>query len=100
VLNELGFEISSFPKEVAHKKQNISIKFSPASINIELITQFNPNKSFDDAYNNAIPVILTGQPLLRYHVLKLEDLIASKAKSGRTKDLLDIQELKRINKLD
>jgi predicted nucleotidyltransferase len=57
------------------------------------------HKSFDDAYNNAIPAKVTGHPVLRYSALKLEDLIASKAKAGRPIDFLDIQELKRVNQM-
>ena len=35
---------------------------------------------------------------LRWNVISLEDLITSKIKAGRPKDLLDIQQLKEINK--
>ncbi len=97
VFKELGFEIVSFPPEVALEKQNISVKFSPAALNIELITKFNPNKTFNEAYEAAIPVEISAQSMLKYRVLELDDLIASKAKSGRAKDLLDIQELQRIH---
>ncbi|MBG6111231.1 hypothetical protein IWX84_002115 [Flavobacterium sp. CG_9.10] len=36
---------------------------------------------------------------LRWNVLSLEDLITSKIKANRPKDLLDIQQLREINKL-
>ena len=97
VFHDLGFEIDSFPNDVALQHKNISVKFSPASLSVELITKFNPNKSFDEAYETSIPVELNQQPLIKYRVLSLEDLITSKIKAGRPKDLLDIQELKRIN---
>nr|WP_276203427.1 DUF6036 family nucleotidyltransferase [Flavobacterium sp. KMS] len=35
---------------------------------------------------------------LRWNVLSLEDLITSKIKANRAKDLLDIQQLREINK--
>ena len=38
---------------------------------------------------------LAGEPVARYHVLRYEDLIESKRRSARPKDLLDIQELQR-----
>jgi hypothetical protein len=33
---------------------------------------------------------------MKWNVLSVDDLITSKIKSGRTKDLLDIEELKKI----
>lgn len=53
VFNEMGYEIKDFPKEVKDGHQNISIKFSPADLNLELITNFSMNKSFDQAYEEA-----------------------------------------------
>jgi hypothetical protein len=97
VLNEMGYEIEKFPPEIYKAIQNVSIKISPA-IEIELITNFNPGKSFALAFKDAVQVDIEGIPTLKYYVLNYEDLINSKIKSGRPKDLLDIQELKRINK--
>ena len=48
-LNELGYEFDDFPQEVNTGQQNISIKISPI-IDIELITSFNPGRSFDECY--------------------------------------------------
>lgn len=99
VFLEMGYEIDDFPKSVKEQRQNISIKFSPADLNLELITNFSVNKSFDEAYENAEVVIIEDNPVMKWHVISLDDLIISKVKSGRPKDLLDIQELKRINNL-
>jgi len=99
VFHEMGYELTDFPKSVKTKQQNISIKFSPVDLNLELITNFSVNKSFDEAYENAEVVIIEDKPLMKWHVISLDDLITSKVKSGRPKDLLDIQELKRINNL-
>ena len=96
VFNDLGFDIDAFPNSVQEEQQNISVKFSPAALNLELITRFNVNKSFDEAYSASIPVVLNNQPLLKYRVLSLDDLITSKVKAGRPRDLLDIQELQRL----
>ncbi len=97
VLNEIGFIFKSFPPEVERGEQNISLKISPFQ-EIELITSFNPGKTFDEAVVEAIPAMIKGFEMARYHVLNLEDLINSKIKSGRPKDILDIQELQRINR--
>src|SRR5690606_1504285 len=53
VFKEMGYEIDSFPKEVENGEQNISIKFSPADLDLELITRFSLSKSFEEAYQNA-----------------------------------------------
>lgn len=97
VLLKLGYEFDSFPSEVQNGEQNISIKFSPdAALELELITRFNVNKSFEEAYNKSL---IAQKAELNWRVINLEDLITSKVKSGRPKDELDIQELSRINSL-
>ena len=97
VFTEMGYEISDFPKEVKEQQQNISVKLSPADLNIELITRFSINKSFDEAYKDSIKVKIEGEnekfDILTWNVLSYDDLITSKIKSGRPKDLLDIQQL-------
>ncbi|WP_136667598.1 nucleotidyl transferase AbiEii/AbiGii toxin family protein [Flavobacterium sp. H122] len=97
VFKKMGYEIDDFPNEVKNQEQNISVKFSPNSLNLELITRFSVNKSFETAYNESEKVIINDVEIIKWNVLSLEDLITSKIKSGRPKDLLDIQELKIIN---
>ena len=56
------------------------------------------NKPFAKAFEEAVQVKKDG---LEWRVLSFEDLIISKIKAGRPKDLLDIQELQRTkNNLD
>jgi site-specific DNA-adenine methylase len=98
VLKEMGYAVNDFPESVKNQEQNISMKFSPTSIAIELITRFSVNRSFDQAYNEAEIAQVEGYPLLKWNVLNFDDLITSKIKSSRPKDLLDIQELKRLKK--
>lgn len=95
VFNEMGYDIKSFPDKVKQKEQNISIKFSPVDLDLELITNFSVNKPFSEAYKNSEVVEVKGEQFLKWNVLNLEDLITSKIKSGRPKDLLDIQELQK-----
>ncbi|HET8804029.1 MAG TPA: hypothetical protein VFM72_05570, partial [Aequorivita sp.] len=87
--------IEDFPEEVKQKQQNISIKFSPNILNLEIITNFSVNKPFAKAFEEAVIVKKNG---LEWRVLSFEDLITSKIKAGRPKDLLDIQELQRAKK--
>jgi len=99
VFQEMNFDIDDFPEKVKKGEQNISIKFSPLDLDLELITNFSINKSFDEAFKESEVVIVKEQPLLRWNVLSLEDLITSKIKANRPKDILDIQQLQRnINK--
>ena len=98
VFNEMGYEITDFPEKVKNREQNISIKFSPLDLNLELITNFSVNKTFDDAFNNSETVEVNVKPFLRWNVLCFDDLITSKIKAGRPKNLLDIQQLQEINR--
>lgn len=98
-LLNIGFEKFEYPKSIEDGLQNISIKISPVS-DIELITRFNPGKSFDEVWQEAILSSVKIKNDAHYRVIQLADLINSKLKSGRNKDLLDIQELKRIHNLD
>lgn len=100
VLKNLGYHIQEFPDSVLNGEQNISLKFSPIHIDIELITRFSVNKPFEQAYKEAELVEFKNNlKVFRWRVLSLEDLINSKIKAGRPKDLLDIQELKKNNNL-
>ena len=96
VFNDMGYKIGDFPKEVKYQKQNISIKFSPVDINLELITKFSSTKNFDDVYDNSEEVVVKESKFLKWNVISYEDLIDSKIKSQRPKDLLDIQQLQEI----
>ena len=95
-LNELGYEFDDFPEDVKNGQQNISIKISPV-IDIELITSFNPGRSFDECYEQRYTTTNTvnGQTF-SYDVIAFNDLINSKIKAGRPKDLYDVIELRKI----
>ncbi|MDP2686165.1 MAG: nucleotidyl transferase AbiEii/AbiGii toxin family protein [Aequorivita sp.] len=96
VFQEMDYEIDDFPETVKNKQQNISVKFSPVDFDLELITNFSVNKSFDEAYKQSEKVTLQkNNKTLVWNVISLEDLITSKIKSGRPKDLLDIQQLQK-----
>lgn len=97
-LNDMGYEFDDFPEDVKRGKQNISIKISPV-IDIELITSFNPGRTFDECYQYKERVtrqLWQEGKTFTYDVISFEDLINSKKKAGRPKDLYDIMELRRI----
>lgn len=98
VFNEMGYEIKSFPDDVKNELKNISVKFSPVDLDLELITKFPSTILFETAYNNSEVVTVEGNRLLKWNVLSYDDLIESKMKAHRPKDLLDIQQLQEIRK--
>jgi predicted nucleotidyltransferase len=98
-LNQLGYQFEKFPDEVLQGLQNISVKISPV-VDLELITRFNPGKSFEQAFNDSVAVSIDGLELKRYHVISFEDLINSKIKSGREQDLRDVYMLQEIKKME
>nr|WP_246222826.1 hypothetical protein [Maribellus comscasis] len=91
-LKDMGFSIEQLPEKVKTGEQNISIKISPV-FELELITKFDPGRSFEEAYVESQEVDKNG---MKYRVLNFDDLIRSKITSERAKDKLDIQELQRI----
>ena len=96
VFKELGYEIDKFPEKVIHQMQNISVKFSPYDLDLELITRFSVGKTFEEAYQDSVEEIMKGEKTLRWKVLNYDDLIISKLKSSRPRDIADVQELKLI----
>jgi hypothetical protein len=93
----MGYAIESFPDAVGQKEQNISVKFSPVDLNLELITRFEIGKTFDQAYDEGEEVQLEKDHVIRWRVLNFDDLIESKRRAARPKDLLDILALKSLN---
>ena len=85
-LHQMGYDFDQFPDKVIRGLQNISVKISPV-LDLELITCFNPGKSFDQAYNDSVSVCIDGNELKKYNVLCLDDLINSKIRAGREQDL-------------
>jgi hypothetical protein len=94
-LNKIGYDLKEFPEDVVTANKNISLKFSP-DLEIELITRFNSGKSFTDAFADSVSFEIKGQQYRRWNILSYDDLINSKIKSARNKDLLDVKELQRI----
>lgn len=91
---EMGFEVDEFPDEVKKKDKNISVKFSPDDLDLELITRFEISKTFDEAYADAELVKINDKVLKKWRVLSFDDLIESKRRTARPKDFLDIDQLK------
>ena len=96
----MGYELEHLPEKVKNKLQDISLKFSPQDFDVELITSFSINKTFQEALESSERIMINNEELLKTNVLDLSDLINSKIKAGRLRDLLDVQQLKEINKIE
>ena len=94
-LTQMGYEFEKFPDKVIKGLQNISVKISPV-LELELITKFNPGKTFEQAFADSITVCIDGNPVKKYQVLSFDDLINSKLKAGREQDFRDILMLRKI----
>lgn len=96
VLNQLGYDITELPESVKSGKQNISLKFSPASYYVELITHYSSYLTFEEAWENADIKTIHTDESTHFNVISLNHLIQTKLRSGRPKDFLDVQELQKI----
>lgn len=96
VMHELGYQVHKFPESVIKGQQNISFKFSPDSFKVELITHYSSTLAFEDAWKRSEVHKIGTSTIHRFRVIGLNDLIETKLKSGRSKDLIDVQELRKI----
>ncbi len=94
ILKTLGYDLEDLPPAVRQGEQNVSIKISPGQ-EIELITCFNPGCTFEEAWARCEVAPVAGAEVAKYRILAFDDLINSKVKSARPKDLLDVYELQR-----
>lgn len=85
VFTEMGYEIEQFPDTVKDQLQNISVKFSPSDLDLELISRFEIGKSFNEAFEKAVTVKISRNKVLRWKVLSLDDLLESKRRAARPK---------------
>lgn len=95
-VNAIGYEVPSFPLTVLEGLQNVSLKFSPVDLDVECITRFSVGRPFAEAYAESATVRHHQYEDTHWRVLAYDDLITSKVRAGRPKDLLDIHELRRI----
>ena len=62
----MGYDIDDFPDDVKQQQQNISIKFSPLDLDLELITNFSVNKTFSQAFDDSEIVAVKRNSFLNY----------------------------------
>ena len=93
-LRVMGYDVERFPEPVLRAEQNISLQMSPG-LDVEIITFLRPGFTFNEGWERALPVVLEDGKGTTVRILSFKDLIESKLKAARPKDLLDVQELKR-----
>jgi predicted nucleotidyltransferase component of viral defense system len=98
-LRQLGYGFDSFPDEVCEQKQNISIHISPV-FKIELITYLNFGVTFEQAWEKSVVSENEKSKSLKFRILSFQDLINSKLKAGRPKDLYDVLRLQETKEND
>ncbi len=94
-LKQYGYDFDSFPQEVVDQKQNISIHISPV-FKIELITYLNFGLSFQQVWEKSVESRIEKHKIMKFRVLSFEDLITSKLKAGRPKDMYDVLSLREV----
>ena len=92
-LGEFGAPISDVrPEDFA--EDGIIFQIGVAPCRIDIITRIS-GVTYTDATNRAVAKEIDGIPV---KVISIDDLIANKKASGRTKDLADVEVLERIRK--
>lgn len=90
-LKDFGFKNPEVtPEYFAKERQILRMGFQP-----QVIALFNTilGVTFEECYPNHMAVVIDGRPV---PFIGLSDLRKNKAASGRTKDLLDLEELPEI----
>jgi pyruvate-formate lyase-activating enzyme len=79
---------------VLNADQNITLKMSPG-VDVEVVTFLKPGFTFEEAWERAVQQDLSIEPSTTFRVLAFDDLVTSKLRAARPKDLLDVHELQR-----
>ena len=90
---EFGAPVSEMkPEEFAQYGMIFQIGVAPCRVDI--ISKIS-GVSYADAVNRAVPKTIDGVPV---RIISLDDLIANKKASGRTKDIADVEVLEGLRK--
>ena len=94
-LISLDYSENSCHQAIEAFKSNHLIKIIHEDNLVELLDDFITKMDFDSAYKKRIE---KKTDHLTFHVIRVEDLILMKSKTNRYRDLIDVKELKEINK--
>ena len=88
LIKEFGFETPEMSEALFLKKGRI-IRMGVEPTRIELLTEIS-GREFSECYTNRVEATIDQIPV---NIISRADLIQNKLKSGRLKDLLDVQKL-------
>lgn len=95
-LNDLDYSPESCHNAILHFNNEHMFKIPKDNSVIDIMDSFMMKQSFSDSFKNRKCVDVDGVSIW---VIGIDDLISCKLKSNRTKDLLDVQELKSLKQL-
>ena len=88
VLREFGFDVPQLSEDLFLQKGRI-IRMGIEPTRIEVLTEISASE-FAECYSRKVAGMLDGLPV---NIISLPDLIKNKIKTGRLKDLDDVQKL-------
>jgi len=91
VLNDFGFEDMGLKKEDFTKPDSV-IQLGFAPVRIDLLTSIS-GINFKEAFKNRVKAKLGNE---KVYFISKPDLVKNKIAAGRSKDLLDIEQLKKF----
>jgi len=92
VLKEFGFDVPDLSSDLFLERDRI-VRMGVEPVRIEVTTTID-GVEFDDCYGRRIESVVDGVPT---SVIDLRDLKTNKRASGRPQDLVDVDELTKIN---
>jgi hypothetical protein len=94
VMEHLGYDIAKFKNEKSPNPKKSFFKLDFENFSLDILPTIKANLNFNDVYNRKKSIEINGE--LIYFMNHL-DLIMDKETNARKKDLIDIEELKKIN---
>lgn len=93
VLHELGVDITEYRNEQNPNPKNAFFKLKLNEFTLDFLPVVKANIKFTDAYKNKETIEIEG---IFIHFMSYFDLIEDKKATARKKDIIDIEQLKKI----
>ncbi len=94
-LDELGHDVAEFKSETAPNPKKSFFKFELENFTLDLLPQLKGLAQFRLSFENRETVNIND---IDIYFISYQDLIKDKEATARTKDLIDIEQLKKNNK--
>jgi hypothetical protein len=93
VVNNLGFPSEATVVSNFISGDSIMLRLADESFRVDIITKLNIRKTFDESFTSSTTVEM---PYGKIFFLGYDDLIDEKIRAKRPKDLIDVDQLRRI----